>query len=233
MYKYNALIGLACLTIFSSTTALAEGYSTDGYGQVTYSTQTPTPPPPPPRHHKHSDEQLAISINVNDAAEQFVRHGSVNTMVISKKRPHHHKGNSLEWVTIDRGDPLPSDIVTGGYQSRPPATLYICRAPYRGGAHPGKVFHGACNFSWGGDEIVVTSRYEVLTSRHALHWAAGSYGSVPPFAIEGGYQHDGPLYICQARYRGGMHPGKLYKEACLIGWGGREVAIPEYYVLTK
>ncbi|MCZ8182111.1 MAG: DUF3421 domain-containing protein [Beijerinckiaceae bacterium] len=31
----------------------------------------------------------------------------------------------------------------------------ICRAPYRGGVHPGKVVAGRCNIGWGGREIVV------------------------------------------------------------------------------
>lgn len=235
MNKYSVLIGLLYCAMLPA--AFADGYSAgttpQGSEQITYSSQPTTPQTPAPsrQHHKHHDEKTTISINVSDAAQQFVRHGNFGPVVIEKKR--HHPRRDLEWVTFDRGDLFPKHMVTGGYQRNPPATLYVCRVPYRGGVHPGKVFQGNCNFSWGGNEVVTSTGYEVLTSRHPLHWAAGSYGSVPPFAIEGGYQHDGPLYICQARYRGGMHPGKLYKEACLIGWGGQEVGVPEYYVLTK
>lgn len=258
MKKYNALIGLLlCLNLISIPATYADGYSTDASGQAiygnqqttttTYSSQTPPPgnmpsgytvqastPPAPsaPVQHRHKDkDKLSISINLSDAAEQITR-GEIRHVVITNDKRHHHH-DDLEWVTIDRGDRLPRNIVTGGYQSNPPATLYVCRAPYRGGAHPGKLYNGACNFGWGGSEIVEPSRYEVLTSRRTLRWVPASYGAVPPRAIEGGYQHDARLYICQARYRGGMHPGKLYKESCLIGWGGEEVGIPEYYVLTK
>lgn len=242
MKKYNALYCLLYLTLFAAPLALADGYSTDSNSQTYYSSQPPTnmpggyssqpitppAPPSPPRHEHRSKEKFGISINLSDTPAPIITR-EVRHVVVRK--PHY--ADELEWVTIDRGDGLPRHIVTGGYQSNPPATLYVCRAGYRGGVHPGKVFGNACNFGWGGNEIVETSRYEVLTSRRPLRWIPASYGTIPAGAIEGGYQHDGPLYICQARYRGGMHPGKLYGDNCLIGWGGQEVGIPEYYVLTK
>lgn len=40
----------------------------------------------------------------------------------------------------------------------------ICRAPHRGGVHPGKVVAGRCNIGWGGQEIVIDG-YEVLFPR--------------------------------------------------------------------
>jgi hypothetical protein len=41
--------------------------------------------------------------------------------------------------------------------------LFFCRAAYRGGIHPGKVFAGNCNIGFGGREIVVRPpSYEYL-----------------------------------------------------------------------
>lgn len=42
--------------------------------------------------------------------------------------------------------------------------LYVCRAPYNGGVHPGKIVGSNCNFGWGGQEITVPN-YEVLMFR--------------------------------------------------------------------
>lgn len=40
-------------------------------------------------------------------------------------------------------------------------TLYVCRAAYKGGVHPGKIVGNNCNFGWGGNEITIPN-YEVL-----------------------------------------------------------------------
>ena len=49
-------------------------------------------------------------------------------------------------------------LVGGSENGRP---LYICRADYRGGKHPGKVVANHCNFGFGGAEVSVT-RFEVF-----------------------------------------------------------------------
>ena len=42
--------------------------------------------------------------------------------------------------------------------------LYVCRANYNGGVHPGKIVGSNCNFGWGGNEITIPN-YEVLMYR--------------------------------------------------------------------
>ena len=42
--------------------------------------------------------------------------------------------------------------------------LYVCRASYNGGVHPGKIVGSNCNFGWGGNEITIPN-YEVLMFR--------------------------------------------------------------------
>ncbi len=66
---------------------------------------------------------------------------------------------ALQWIPASYGQ-IPMNAIAGGYEED--GALYICRAHYRGGYHPGKVVGQNCNFSWGGREIV-TSHYQVLT----------------------------------------------------------------------
>lgn len=70
---------------------------------------------------------------------------------------------------------------------------------------------------------------------HGLSWTRASNGHVPDRAIIAGREADGQvLFICRAQYMGGTHPGKVRAEfkGCNIPWGGREIAIQKYEVLT-
>jgi hypothetical protein len=69
--------------------------------------------------------------------------------------------DQFEWRSASR-NLLPANAVIVGYE--PGHVLYLCRSPYQGGLHPGKVVAGHCYFGWGGEEIV-SSAYEVLTPR--------------------------------------------------------------------
>jgi hypothetical protein len=137
----------------------------------------------------------------------------------------------LQWIDMSNGEPLPAGAVIGGNQPSPPFNLYICRAEYENGMHPGKVVAGNCNISWGGEEIILPY-YQVLVSRQPLGWISANYGQVPMNAVAGGYQTDGTLYICRAHYHGGDHPGKVVGQSCNFGWGGREMSTRHYQVLV-
>lgn len=71
-------------------------------------------------------------------------------------------GGQLRWVPASNGV-VPPGAVRGGFEPGNPA-LYICRAPYAGGLHPGKIVGTSCNFGYGGLEVLA-STYEVLTHR--------------------------------------------------------------------
>lgn len=207
---------LCCLTAssayadyYTSSSSQSDDYYTSGSSVVD-------------THHRHA-EKPTYSVSVNVPTYD----NSDNFPTVSNSHRH-----ELRWVNMATGDRLPMNAVVGGSQPVPRATLYICRANYRGGVHPGKLYHGRCNIGWGGEEISLT-QYQVLTSRVSLGWVADSFGGIPTNAIAGGYQHDGPLYICQARFHGGLHPGKVVGENCNIGWGGREEIIPHYNVLVR
>jgi hypothetical protein len=70
--------------------------------------------------------------------------------------------------------------------------LYLCRAPFNGGVHPGKVVAGNCNIGWGGKEETI-GRFEVfyaaLRSIHSnnsvkFHLKNGATASLKIFWVD-------------------------------------------------
>lgn len=61
-------------------------------------------------------------------------------------------------------------------------------------------------------------------------WMEADGWGIPTGAVEAA---DG-LFVCRGYYRDGTHIGSLREdeETCLIGWGGREVALTSYEILT-
>ncbi|MEM9485301.1 MAG: DM9 repeat-containing protein [Cyanobacteria bacterium P01_F01_bin.116] len=120
-------------------------------------------------------------------------------------------------------------------------SLYLCRGEYRNGIHPGKLWKSWCHIGWGGQEVLLDEFEIMVTSpgNMTLSWVPSSTGAQHPTnTIPGGYNDDAegfngyPLRVCQAEYQGGVHPGKLWRDLCHIGWGGREITITEYNLLT-
>lgn len=63
-------------------------------------------------------------------------------------------------------------------------------------------------------------------------WVADKAGHAPQGAIVGGSEPGRNLIVCRAKYQNGSHPGKLVASNCNIGWGGKEITLPAYEVLT-
>lgn len=143
---------------------------------------------------------------------------------------------SAQWVAGQRGHIPVADGPTGRQDDGRP--LWVCRAWYNGGLHPGKVRPGfrGCNIGWGGEEHAI-ERYEVLAGGAGGYaWVRAQRGFIPDFAIAAGRDSDGrTLFVCRARYRNGVHPGKIYNSfgGCNIGWGGREPMVTTYEVLVS
>ena len=59
------------------------------------------------------------------------------------------------------------------------------------------------------------------------------FNDVPSGSFKGGYNGpiepvpDDTLYVCRGFYQDGVHPGKLWKSWCHIGWGGKEIFLKE------
>lgn len=140
--------------------------------------------------------------------------------------------SATAWVPTRRGMPLPRHALRGG--SEPQRHLFICRARYKRGLHPGKIVAGYCNIGWGGREIL-RARYDVLVVRQpsAVRWT--SYRSRHfhrTRSVRAGFEPGRTLDICRARYRGGLHPGKVVDGRCNVGWGGREILLNRFEVLV-
>jgi hypothetical protein len=134
------------------------------------------------------------------------------------------------WISASNGS-IPSGSLVSGHEAGG-EKLYLCRANYKGGVHPGKVrtAFGACNIGWGDNEVAV-KEYETY-----VIWQKATDGEVPASAIVGGAESSGEkLYVCRGNHEGGVHSGKVRKAfgACNISWGGKEVKVNPYEVLIN
>lgn len=127
-----------------------------------------------------------------------------------------------------RGE-ITTDTVAGGQE--PGRVLYICQANYHGGKYPGKLVDDKCNITFQGMEIPAGS-FKLLLSDAPVRWVKPTSRKFPRDAVVGGIEMGQLLYICQAHFAGGMHPGKLVGGNCYIGYGGNEVQIPRFRVLV-
>ncbi|KAG8731491.1 hypothetical protein FRC11_003998 [Ceratobasidium sp. 423] len=148
------------------------------------------------------------------------------------------------WV-LTQGNQIPRDAFVAGKESDG-TLLYFGRTFFEGGVHPGKVsrnFKEGCIIGYGGDEIEV-GQYEILIANpQAVRWVrasgkcnAQSLGGTP---VEGGFEKDEggkdrPLYLVQAPYKHGTHPGKagLHLDGADITYGGEEKIVNDYSVLV-
>lgn len=73
-----------------------------------------------------------------------------------------------------------------------------------------------------------------VTAPVKLAWVRLNQGAPrPSTALIAGQEGGLPVSICRAAYNGGTHPGKLLgNNGCSIGYGGKEILIPQYEVLT-
>ncbi len=134
------------------------------------------------------------------------------------------------WAPASNGH-IPSGSLVSGHEANGDK-LYVCRANYKGGVHPGKVRKGfrACNIGWGSKEISV-KKYETY-----VIWQKGKNGEIPSSAVIAGKESNGEtLYTCRGQYNGGVHSGKVRRAfgGCNISWGGKEVKVNPYEILIK
>lgn len=134
---------------------------------------------------------------------------------------------NYRWVPFRGG--IPAYAVAGGVESG--RILYVCQAFNKGSMHPGKIVDGRCNITYAGQEIQKTN-FNILVGRN-VHWESVYGGRIPRNAVVGGSEPGRVLYICQANFGGGVHPGKVVSGNCNIGYGGNEVTNTKYRVLVS
>lgn len=132
---------------------------------------------------------------------------------------------SLRWVPSGAGAALPADAVAGGSEDGQP--LVVCRSAYAGGVFPGKVVKGNCDIAHDGQEVPLRG-YEVLTGTGA-RWGAAEPGFKGAFVA--GAENGQPVYLCQAEYRGNVHPGRVARGQCDISYAGKEIPVALYQVM--
>ena len=171
----------------------------------------------------------------------FVLFGSSSALAQQQFRWEDSNSQSVD-TTVGR---VPTGAFQGGENG--PAepvsddSLYVCRGEHRNGVHPGKLWKSWCHIGWNGEEILL-NEFEVMVAspgRMTLNWVASATGAQHPGnTVQGGYGDDSqgfngyPLDVCQAEYQGGVHPGKLWVDMCHISWGGQEIPMTEYNLLT-
>ena len=109
---------------------------------------------------------------------------------------------------------------------------YACRSSYNLGIQPGQTRGDwlDCRFGYGGGEQQA-SDYQVLVPG----WTAAANGVIPVDALPVGNEAGGsPLYVCRGSWAGSTQLGKIGPGggACYVPYGGQEVHLASYDVLT-
>ncbi|KAJ2402483.1 hypothetical protein GGI23_000681 [Coemansia sp. RSA 2559] len=147
----------------------------------------------------------------------------------------------LQWVSAENGH-IPPNAVQGGIE-KDGTPLFVARAIYKGGLHPGKagqhLENGGCNIGFGHKEVAV-SEYQVLCGDASrLRWVRQE----GPLNIQGfvpypaGHEETGePLYIAKSLYEGSQQLGKCaphIKKGMSFPYGHKEKTTDNYMVLAQ
>ncbi len=159
----------------------------------------------------------------------------------------------LSWESANRGHIPESALVAG--RGAHGENLFICRAEFEGGIHPGKISHGmvGCAVPWGSREHLL-DHYDILLAAigdrgtpesepgfltesdtvSIVSWESADRGRIPQSAVVAGREaHGESLFICRAEFEGGIHPGKIYRTGnCLVPGSGLENHMDQYEVLV-
>jgi len=133
--------------------------------------------------------------------------------------------SQVEWQKLARGKRtnLTKAFVAG--KSVNGENIYVARANYNNGLHPGKLHNDKVYIGWGGKEIEFNNAEVLIANRDAkLKWELWN-GSVPSNSIVGGYENGRNLYVCRASYKGDLIPGKIVQGNCNISYGGFEIVV--------
>ncbi|KAJ2742966.1 hypothetical protein GGI20_004099 [Coemansia sp. BCRC 34301] len=149
------------------------------------------------------------------------------------------QGNGLQWVTASDGH-IPPNPVQGGIESNG-TPLFIARAMYKGGMHPGKAGQhlegGGCLIGYGHKEVGL-SEYQVLCGDASrLRWVAQDGllnldGCVPYPA--GHEETNEPLYVAKTLHERSQQLGKCaphIKKGMSFPYGRKELTAEKYMVL--
>jgi len=146
------------------------------------------------------------------------------------------KINSFEVLTPVWQYASNGTIPNGHYPTGGP--LYAtCRAFYDGGTIPGKVGNGlkGCSIGYKGKEVIVPG-YDVLMMSFVSSNLSEIVSASPETYARAVYGGSSSYvdHLCAASYQGAYHPGRfnLVQNACVIGFNGKEVLVPQFSVVS-
>ncbi|KAJ2487303.1 hypothetical protein IWW37_005302 [Coemansia sp. RSA 2050] len=145
----------------------------------------------------------------------------------------------LQWVTASNGH-IPPNPVQGGIESDG-TPLFVARALYKGGLHPGKAGQhlsgGGCTIGYGHKEVEI-SEYQVLCGDASkLRWVAqeGTLNIQGCVVFPAGHEESGePLYVAKTLHDRSQQLGKCaphIKKGMSFPYGHKELTTEKYMVL--
>ena len=180
----------------------------------------------------------------NEEEKKALAWGLQNWMTDAQRRTQefYQQGSraSVAWILV-HGTKIPQGAFEAGQESDG-TPLYVARTYFEGGIHPGKVspnFKKGAIIGYDNDEIEVEN-YEILVANpQAVRWVDASSPFQAQFLsgrpVEGGREANGaPLFIAQAPYKNGTHPGKAgeHLRGADITYGGDEKIVNPFRVLV-
>ena len=145
------------------------------------------------------------------------------------------RGANLSFANLDQADLRSADL-SGARLSR--ANLHganLTDATWTDGIKCGKGSIGGCRRDKKSTADKKAKPHDIpvkTASSGNVKWAASS-GRLPANAFIGGSEGSRKLAVCRAAYQGGTHPGKVVAGKCNIGWGGKEIVIRKFEVMTN
>ncbi|KAJ1958671.1 hypothetical protein EC988_000172 [Linderina pennispora] len=147
----------------------------------------------------------------------------------------------FEWVAA-RDGAIPPRAIAGGVE-RDGRPLFIARAFFKGGLHPGKaaphIQNGGFAMGWGGGEHNLNEYFVLCGNANAVQWVAveGPVDLHAPYRLlEAGKEADGvPLFVAKANFQNSQQLGKAgphLSSGMSLGFGGREHNERNYHVLA-
>ncbi|KAJ2504217.1 hypothetical protein H4217_009443, partial [Coemansia sp. RSA 1939] len=140
-------------------------------------------------------------------------------------------------LAVGSNGQIPPNAVQGGAE-KDGKPLFVARAIYKGGLHPGKagehIQGGGCSIGYGHKEVNL-NEYQVLCGNAAnLKWVEQENSLVVQGfnPVEGGYEESGePLFIAKTLYDGSQQLGKCgahIKHGMSFAYGHKEKTVDKY-----
>ncbi|KAJ2082664.1 hypothetical protein H4R24_001413 [Coemansia sp. RSA 988] len=198
--------------------------------------------PPPGASHGQQGSQHGGA----NHGQQGPQHGGAppppGSSVYGQQGPPRGGNNSpgVHWVNAADSF-IPPNAVQGGME-KDGSPLFVARAMYKGGLHPGKaaqhIQDGGCSIGWGHKEVNVREYQVLCGDANQLRWVkqdgALSIQGIKP--VDAGHEETGePLYVAKALYEGSQQLGKCaphIKKGMAFAYGHKERTTNNYLVLA-